>query len=260
MESAIYLQKRRDITEPAENTAIAQEGGGDDKPRSQIAHESELRLHALVRQSHHIRNPLVNHIKRNDSQCHRHQERYSPGKDMTQKGAHRNTHQVGERHTGTHHRHRLSSLALLRHLHSHDGTRAEIGAMRKSLNKSGTEQKPVAWGNRCNDGSQCNQRSEKQENLLWSVLMHQDKGEGTGANAQRIDGDEMTSLRDGHVHIVRHIGEDSLDNKLCHAQGECAQSKCKQSFFHTCYPNSFYLIVYLKIICFGCKITKISPQ
>ena len=48
-----------------------------------------------------------------------------------QKGAQRNTHQVGERHTGTHHRHRLGSLALLCHLHCHDGTRAEVGTMRK---------------------------------------------------------------------------------------------------------------------------------
>ena len=142
METAIHLQKRRDVTEPAENAAIAQESSGDDKPGSQMAHKAELSLHALVRQSLYIRNPLVNHIERDDAQHHRHEKRHSPGDGMTQEGAQRNTQQIGKRHTGTHHRHRLGTLSLLRHLHRHDGSRTEIGTMRKSLDEPGTKGSP----------------------------------------------------------------------------------------------------------------------
>ena len=154
METAIHLQKRRNVTEPAENTAVAQESSSDDKPGSQMAHKPELRLHTLVRQSLYIRNPLVNHIERDDAQRHRHEKRHSPGDGMTQEGAQRNTQQIGKRHTGTHHRHRLGTLPLLCHLHRHDGSRTEIGTMRKSLDEAGTKQKAVTRGYRSDDGSQ----------------------------------------------------------------------------------------------------------
>ncbi len=104
MESTIYLQKRRDITEPAENTAVAQESSSDDKPGSQMAHKPELRLHTLVRQSLYIRNPLVNHIERDDAQRHRYEKRHSPGDGMTQEGAQRKhpaDWQTAYRHTSS---------------------------------------------------------------------------------------------------------------------------------------------------------------
>ena len=83
MESTVHLQEWRDVAEPTENAAIAQEGGGDDKSGSQMAHESELRLHTLIGQCLHIGHPLVNHIERDDAQHHRHHKRYSPRDGVT---------------------------------------------------------------------------------------------------------------------------------------------------------------------------------
>ncbi|CUQ03341.1 Uncharacterised protein [Segatella copri] len=61
-ESALHLKQRRDITEPAEDAAIAQEGGGDDEPRSLVAEEMKLCLHTVVWQCFYIRNPSANHV------------------------------------------------------------------------------------------------------------------------------------------------------------------------------------------------------
>ena len=76
--STIQLQERGYVTEPAEDSAVAQEGGGDDEPRGEVSQESELRLHALVGQCLHIGNPSIYHIQGNDAQDDRHQERCSP--------------------------------------------------------------------------------------------------------------------------------------------------------------------------------------
>ena len=59
------------------------------------------------------------------------------------------------------------------------------------------------------------------------ILVHEYQREGTGAYAQCIDGDEVACLWNGYVHVVGNIGNDALDDKLCHAQGECTQRECK---------------------------------
>ena len=151
---------------------------------------------------------------------------------MTQEGADRYAHQIGYRHSCAHHSHRLGSLSLLCHLHCHDGSRSEVGTMRQTLNESGAEQQPISRGYGCDDGSDGDDGSQEYQYFLGTILVHEYQREGSGAYAQCIDGDEVACLWNGYVHVVGNIGNDALDDKLCHAQGECTQSECKKSFFH----------------------------
>ena len=148
----------------------------------------------------HVWNPSVNHIHRHDTEQYATDKWYSPAERMTQEGADRYAHQIGYRHSCAHHSHRLGSLSLLCHLHSHDGSRSEVGTMRQTLNESGAEQQPVSWGYGCDDGSDGDDGSQEHQYLLGAILVHEYQREGTGAYAQCIDGDEVACLRNGYVH------------------------------------------------------------
>ena len=219
-----------------------------------MAHELELCFHSLIGQCLYIRYPAIDHIQSEQSQYHRHQERNSPGHRMTEKCTERNTHQVGERHSGAHHCHCLGFLAFLGHFHSHDCCRSEVSTMWQALDKAGAEQQPVVRGNSGNNGSYHHQRRKKKQDILRAILVHQYQGEGSCTNAQGINGDEMTHLRDAHIHVVCHICENSLDNKFRHSEGESTQGECKQSFFH--YSLCIILLYQINLIFSGCKITK----
>lgn len=65
---------------------------------------------------------------------------------MTQECSQWHAHQIGKGHAGTHHGNRTRSLALFGYLDSNDGACSEVGSVRQTLDESGTEQQPEAWG------------------------------------------------------------------------------------------------------------------
>lgn len=57
--------------------------------------------------------------------------------------------------------------------------------------------------------------------------MHENQRESSGADAECIDGDEMSCFRDGNVHVVGDVCDDALDDEFSDAQGKGTQRECK---------------------------------
>ncbi|CUQ03282.1 Uncharacterised protein [Segatella copri] len=47
--------------------------------------------------------------------------------------------------------------------------------------------------------------------------MHENQRESSGADAECIDGDEMSCFRDGNVHVVSDVCDDALDDEFSDA-------------------------------------------
>ena len=57
--------------------------------------------------------------------------------------------------------------------------------------------------------------------------MHENQRESSGADAECIDGDEMSCFWDRNVHVVGDVCDDALDDEFSDAQGKGTQRECK---------------------------------
>ena len=80
--------------------------------------------------------------------------------------------------------------------------------MRQTLNTNpGAEQQPVSWSYGCDDGSDGD--GSQNINIFWGRYLCMSISESTGAYAQCIDGDEVSCLWNGYVHVVGDVCDDA---------------------------------------------------